>query len=432
MNYNYLNDWRKQAIFQTGGRGKFLADLFLSPPLKSHDLIVDLHSHDDRSDGLRTSRGSFQEASFNGVDVYSTTNHDTLKTQSEYYSYDMDTANYKGQYVNGVEVTCRLGGFPVEVLVYDYDFKKAEKYVNDFEFPYLNRKFKIQRILNLCEKRLEVLNKLKLYHKPFSINDFVSVEMQNEKGELFYVPFSKFGLDAKRILFSNGNTIKETIEIDGKEYNVNFDNFISKMFKYVVMSENGRKYLSQNGIIIQENNILKLNIESLSMPSDFKEAFSKFNRFLIQAPNAPLKVDDERWWPTVEEVAEFAKKSGGVAILAHPFGYPSVKVKPEKLMEMAVLAGVDGVEGMHGFNTAEQVECIYNFCRQRNLLITAGSDTHYFYSNQGDQTQIGIIPGAGYKENGERDFIDGIVCSLYNFHLIGSGNYKTHEKQIEK
>ncbi len=432
MNYNYLKDWRKQAIIQTGGRGKFLADLFLTPPLKDNDLIVDLHSHDDRSDGLRTSRGSFQEAAFNGVDFYSTTNHDNLKTESEYYAYETDTATYKGQYVNGVEITCRLNGLPVEVLVYDYDLKKAEKLVNDFEFPYLNRKFKIQRILDLCQKRVDVLNKLKIVDKPLSINDFVSLEMQNENGDTVYVPFSKVGLNVKKTIFARDNSVKDAVVIDGVEYKVNFDNFISKMFKYVATSQNGREYLLQNGISIPEKDVSKLNIQSLVMPTAFKEAFSKFNRFLIQTPNAPLKVDDEKWWPTVEEVVEFAKKAGGVSVFAHAFGYPNVKVKPEKLIEMAYNAGIEGFECMHGFNTAEQVEYLYNFCKKHGLLITAGSDTHYFRSNQGDSTQIGIIPGVGFKENGERDFIDGIACSLYNLHLIGSGKYKSLEAQNQK
>ena len=125
MNYDYLKDWYKRAMIRTGGRGRFLADLFLTPPIGENDIIVDLHAHDNRSDGRRSARGSFQNASFNNVDVYSTTNHDNIKTQTEYYGYQVDPANFRGQYVNGVEITCRLNGLPVEVLVYDYDFKKV-------------------------------------------------------------------------------------------------------------------------------------------------------------------------------------------------------------------------------------------------------------------------------------------------------------------
>ena len=433
MSYNYLKKWFSEAMNRTGGRGRFLADVFLTPPTGKNDRIVDFHAHDDRSDGLRDPRGSFQNASFNGVDIYATTNHDNIKTQTEYYGYQVDPAKYRGQYVNGVEVTCRLNGQPVEVLVYDYDFKKASQLINDFEFPYLNRGFKIQRNIHLCEKRIELLNGLKILDNPLDINDFISVEITNEKGELEYVPFKELGLNAKRTVIGSLNSgVKETIEIDGKTYKVNFDNFISKMFKYIVQSENGRRYLAEKGIDIFEPNVSKIDVKSPSLPDIFKEPFSKFNRFLIQSNGAPFNVADDEWWPKVEDVVKFAQKSGGVAIFAHPYGYPNVKVEPEKLMEMALAAGVDGFECMHGFNTAEQVEKIYGFCRKQGLLITAGSDTHSFVSNQGDTTEIGKIPGVGFKSNGERDFIDNITCSLYNLHFIGTGQYKTLEQQIER
>ena len=229
MNYNYLKKWYQEAMLKTNGRGRFLADVFLTPPTGKNNLIVDLHAHDDRSDGRRSARGSFQNASFNGVDIYATTNHDNIKTQIEYYGYDVDAAKYRGQYVNGVEITCRLNGLPVEVLVYDYDLKKASKLINNFEFPYLNRSFKIQRIVNLCEKRIELLNGLRILDGPLDINDFISVEVANEKGEIVYVPFKKLSLNAKKTIMGNFNGVRETIEIDGKDYSVNFDNFISKM-----------------------------------------------------------------------------------------------------------------------------------------------------------------------------------------------------------
>ena len=431
MNYGYLKKWYQEAMFRTNGRGRFLADVFLTPPIGKNDRIVDFHAHDDRSDGRRSARGSFQNASFNGVEIYSTTNHDNIKTQNEYYGYELDSAKYRGEYVNGVEITCRLNGLPVEVLVYDYDFKKASNMVNNYEFPYLNRGFKIKRNIQLCDKRIELLNGLRVLDEPLDINDFISVETTNENGELVYVPFKKFSLNAKRTVMGNFNGVKETIEVNGKEYKVNFDNFISKMFKYVAKSEKGRAYLAENGIDVLEQYVSKIDVESPSLPDIFKEPFSKFNRFLVQSNGAPLKVSDDAWWPKVEDVVAFAQKTGGVAIFAHPFGYPNVKVEPEKLIEMALEKGVEGLECMHGFNTAEQVEKIYKIARKNGLLITAGSDTHSFVSNQGDATEIGKIPGVGYKNNCERDFIDNITCSLYNLHLIGTGKYKEIEQQMQ-
>ena len=432
MDYKYLKEWRKSAIEKTEGRGKVLADLFLTPPTGDNDLVVDLHSHDSSSDGSRSSRGAFQNASYNKVDVFATTNHDNISTQVGYYNYSVDTGKYRGQYINGVEVTCRLNGLHVEVLVYDYDFKKAKNMIDSFEFPYLNRRFKIKRIISLCEERLNRLNGLKILDKPLDINDFISLEVPKNEGEYDYIPLKKCGLDAKQLGLCDLRDVKDTVNVNGTEYKVNYDNFISKLFKNIAISSKGREFLAENGIDVLDNYVSKIDPNSLELPSVYKEAFSKFNRFLVQSKDAPFNVSDEKWWPTVSDVVEFAQKSGGVAMLAHPYGYPNVKVNPTDLMEMAVDAGVDGIECMHGFNTAEQVEKIYQFCKKRGLLISAGSDTHSFYSNQGGKTEIGIIPGVGLNKDGENDFIDGITCSLKNVHLIGSGQYKELMQQPER
>lgn len=432
MDYSYLKSWYNEALQKTGGRGKVLADLFLTPPIGDNDLIVDMHSHDSSSDGRRSSRGSFQNASFNNVDVFATTNHDNINTQIGYYNYSVDTAKYRGQYVNGVEVTCRLNGLPVEILVYDYDFKKAKSMIDNFEFPYLNRGFKLKRIVSLCEERLNKLNGLKILDKPLDINDFISLEIPKKAGECDYIPLKQCGLDARQCGLCGTKEVKESINIEGVEYTANYDNFISKLFKYIAVSEKGRAFLAENGIDVLEQYISKLDPKSPNMPDLYKEAFAKFNRFLVQAEGAPFNVSDAKWWPTAEEVVDFAQKSGGVAIFAHPYGYPNVKADPKDLMKMAVAAGVDGIECMHGFNTAEQVETIYQFCKKHGLMISAGSDTHTFVSNQGGKTEIGIIPGIGLNKDGEHDFIDGITCSLRNVHLIGSGKYKEFQQQREK
>ena len=432
MNYSYLKSWHDAALERTGGRGWVLADLFLTPPLGDNNKIVDLHSHDSSSDGRRSSRGSFQNASFNNVDVFATTNHDNINTLVGYYNYSVDTAKYRGQYINGVEITCRLNGLPVEVLVYDYDFKKAKGMIDKFEFPFLNRRFKIKRIVSLCEERLNTLNGLKILDKPLDINDFISLEVPKKDGEPDYIPFKKCGLDARQMGLCDLRDVKETVNIEGVEYKVNYDNFVSKLFKHIAVSEKGRAFLAENGVDVLEQYVSKIDTSSLEMPDIHKEAFSKFNRFLVQAEGAPFHVSDAEWWPTVEDVVQFAKASGGVALLAHPYGYPNVKTDPEELMQMAIDAGVDGIECMHGFNKAWQVEKIYQFCKKHGLMISAGSDTHTFVSNQGGKTEIGIIPGTGLDKNGEHDFIDGIVCSLHNVHFIGSGKYKEMQVQIEK
>jgi hypothetical protein len=176
-------------------------------------------------------------------------------------------------------VTCRLNGLPVEILVYDYDFKKAKNMIDKFEFPYLNRRFKIKRVISLCEERLNKLNELKILDKPLDINDFISLEVPKQEGECDYIPFKKCGLDAKQMGFCDLKEVKDTVNIDGVEYNVNYDNFISKLFKYIATNEKGREFLAANGVDVLEQYVSKLDTKSPNMPDIYKEAFSKFNRY---------------------------------------------------------------------------------------------------------------------------------------------------------
>lgn len=423
MDFKYLKNWKQKAYERTGGRGKGLA-LFFDVPTKENNKIVDMHYHDQSSDGSRGIEQMFNEASNNGLSLISATNHDNITTQSKYYGYEVSHGRYKGEILNGVEITARLNGQPVEVLVYDYDYKKAKNLIDNLEFPYLNRSFRIQRILALCKDRLDIVNELNITDKKLSINDFVSIEAKNEKGETQYVPFSKVGLDAYKDIGVGTKRFTDWVSVEGKTYQVNFDYFNAKMFKYIAQSEKGREFLKNHDIQVKEDFVSQINIQSLEMPELLKPEFAKFNRGIIQAKNAPLAVSDEAWWPTVEQISKFAQKAGGVALLAHPYGYSSVKVKPEQLMKEAVAAGVDGIECLHGFNSASQVEEIYNFCRKNNLLISAGSDTHDFYSNQGNKTEIGVAPGVGEIVEDEPNPIHEMKISLYNLHYIGSGEYK--------
>ncbi len=268
-----------------------------------------------------------------------------------------------------------------------------------------------------------------LLPKYLTLNDFISIEQTGEKGETIYVPLSHIGLDANDDVHITHETLNERVEYNGKICKVNFDYFNAKLFKYISKSEKGREYLEQKGIVVKDYEAESTTIENLELPPLLKPAFAKFNRLIIQNRESDLYVDDSDYWPTFEQVAYFARMTGGVAILAHPFGYNGIKVEPMKLVEMAVEAGADGIECMHGFNSPEQVEQIYKFCKKNGLFITAGSDTHDYYSYQGNITQIGIAPGAGEDYSQKDNPIHEMPISVYNVHYIGSGKYRENIKQ---
>ena len=428
MKFEGLRKWLVEALERSGGRGRELAFLLMQPE-GENDIVFDLHIHDANSDGAREERKVFMEAQANGAKVISQTNHDNIVSTIHYQGFETDTAKYNGDYINGVEVSCRLGGNPVECLVYGYDEAKAKSLVDSMKFPFLNRSFKIKRILTLMQQRLDIVNKMGLFPKYLTLNDFISLEQIGEKGETKYVPLSKLGLDAYEDVGVSKNNLNEQIEYNGEVCRVNFDYFNAKLFKYIAQTEKGRAFLADKDIEVSEFEANKINIENLEIPQLLKPAFAKFNRSMIQSKDSKLYVDDSPLWPTFEEVAEFAKATGGVAILAHPFGYNGVKISPKELIEMAVKAGADGIECLHGFNTPEQVEYIYNYCKQNGLFITAGSDTHDYYSYQGNITQIGVAPGVGEDYNQKDNPIYEMAISTYNLHYIGSGAYRKNKKK---
>lgn len=431
MDYSYLKDWKKRAYEKTGGRGKSLSFMF-DVPTKGREMNYDLHIHDRHSDGARNPEKVFAEASEHKLDVISITNHDNIKSEEEYHNYTTNTGKYKGGFINGVEITCRLNGYPVEVNLYDFNLTKAQSLIADGTFPYLDRDFRKRRILTLIQKRIYMANAMGITDKKLTLNDFISVEIPNDVGEPRYVPFSKLGLDAVKDMDIGKRKLKETVTLDGKEYKINFDYLNSKLFKYIVQSENAKEMLKKYDIDVPEYVAKQADVESSAMPNMLKQSFEKFNRGMIQAHDAPFYLDDSEYWPTVQQICDFAKKTDGVAIYNHPYVHSRFSKSPLELLNMAIEAGVDGVEVWHGFNNAEQVHTLYKIARENGLLITSGSDTHDWYSYQGNETTIGYAPGVGDFNNDGTNPISELSFNTYNLHYIGSGAYEKDFKNAQE
>ena len=379
-------------------------------PTGDNDLCIDLHTHTVSSDGVRDDKKLLKEAIENNVDVIAITDHDTIAGCNLVRKSQLEEKRFNGDIINGVEITSRLQGDPIETLVYDFDLEKANQLIRDNKFPFLNREFKIKKFIELLSKRLDIINKLNILDKHLTLNDFITIEIPNESGGVDCKTLAESGLDIESTIKSSlkdGNVFQK-IKIDGKVYNLNFDCFNSKLLKFINSTQKGQDYLKQFKAA-DKNEIMK---------------FAEFNRSMIQGKDSPLYVDDSQYYPTVEQVCEFAKQSGGVAIFAHPFGYGTVKTSPEILMKRAVQAGVDGIECMHGFNEPNEIEKIYKFCYENNLLITAGSDIHGYYATQGTQTQVGLFPGQGVMSKVDNNVLDRGRISTYNLHFVGSGAWR--------
>jgi len=404
MDYSYLTDWARRAYKRSGGRGKELAFLF-DEPNAQNDFIFDLHIHTTRSDGSRDAEKLEKEARENKVQIYVPTDHDALG------SHDA---------MSGIEVTCKLGNEYVEVLLYGSASSPQETAAEERDFKYISRQYKIKKLLTLLTKRLEVVNAMNITNKKLTVSDFISIMRRQKEGskKLVPVPVSEFGVNLNSTVESilNGDEpMIEKMKINGQIIDLCFDNFNSRLLAYINANENGEQYLRQHSSVSQDEPM----------------GFAEFNRKFILNKDSPFYVPDDQYYPTVSQVCEHAKKYNKAAILAHPFGYPSASTPPEELMNKAVREGVDGIECMHGFNEADQIEKIYKFCYERDLLISAGSDVHNYYSTQGNETQVGYFPGQGVKSKfADRNILEGSKISTSNLHFIGSGEWRG-EKQFD-
>ena len=409
MKYDYLTDWKRRAFERTDGRGQGLR-FMLEEPKGENDILLDLHIHTKFSDGWRTVREIGQQAQNRGVSKLEITDHDTIRPFNELHENLKDLGHYVGDVISGVEITTKMNGDIVHVKVEDFDLDKANKLIDLEEFRFLNRNFKIRKLVYLLSERLKIVNKFGLASKKLTLNDFIRIEIPKGQNEIEEKTLSSLGIDLEKEILQSISREKlcESIRLKGKEYNLNFDYFNSMLFKHISQCEKGQEMLK---MVANKNNEQKID-------------FSFFNRYFILDKNSPLYVEDSMFYPTIEEVCDFAKKAGGVAIFAHPFGYENLDTSPQELMKKAYKAGVDGFECMHGFNDPEQVEFIYKYCYDKGLLISAGSDLHKYYTEQNELAEVGVVPTKGEESNHKDNPMRGVDLGTYNMHYFGSGAWR--------
>lgn len=90
---------------------------------------------------------------------------------------------------------------------------------------------------------------------------------------------------------------------------------------------------------------------------------------------SPFYVDLKKGLPTIKEVCQGIKNSGGKCFLAHIYTYRFDNTE-EILKEMIDLNILDGIECYHKKHSVEQAKFLENICKENNLLISGGSDFH--------------------------------------------------------
>lgn len=89
-------------------------------------------------------------------------------------------------------------------------------------------------------------------------------------------------------------------------------------------------------------------------------------------------LNDSVEFPSVSAVAQYIHNAGGKAILAHPgevIEEMDISYFKEKILRL-INFGLDGIECYYPSHTSDITNVCLEICKDRDLLITAGSDCH--------------------------------------------------------
>ena len=108
---------------------------------------------------------------------------------------------------------------------------------------------------------------------------------------------------------------------------------------------------------------------------NMKKVTKDFNEFTYYKERVPLSKDEDL--PLVEEILPIIKRTGAVAVLAHPsYHYPG-SVMPIENLDFFKDLGIDGIECYCTYNkTKENFKYYVDYCNKNNIAISGGSDCH--------------------------------------------------------
>lgn len=243
-------------------------------------MFADLHIHSNASDGTKTPRQIFEQASHKDIEFISITDHDTMGEGSECF----ELANSFGvRYISGVELSCEG---EIHILGYGID-------PNDKKFNEQLRYFRDERILRV-NKILEKLESKNII------------------------------LTQKEVLeFAQGDTV-------------------------------GRVHIAK---ALKNNNIC----------ASMEEAF---NKYLAKGRCAYVP----RTKLTPQTAIELIESAGGVAVLAHPGILEEMNLP--FLLDKLCSFGLFGLEVYYPLHSDNQVKYFEQLAKQRNIIVTSGSDYH--------------------------------------------------------
>ncbi|MBA1146550.1 PHP domain-containing protein [Ectothiorhodospiraceae bacterium WFHF3C12] len=97
-----------------------------------------------------------------------------------------------------------------------------------------------------------------------------------------------------------------------------------------------------------------------------------FRHFLRRGKPGYARVE----WPAMADAVDWIRGAGGIAVLAHPFGYGLTRAWLRRICEAFVDAGGQGIEVATGTSSANMVSAGAALARRFGLAASWGSDFH--------------------------------------------------------
>ena len=261
--------------------------------------MIDLHIHSKYSfDGSDELSKILKQAEDLQLTHISITDHNNTDAYNELEKMNIKEF-YSGKIIPGIEINSKAAGVPIEILGYNFDYKKMNE--------------NMRRIMISPEERTKV-------------------EFERLIGKC-------------------------------REYGIKLDEDITQKFDY---SEFASGYVHRNLRKFIENKD-KLNERSWESSRDFYRDY-------MSNPETMFYVNMDDVLPDFEEAYNIVKKAGGLVFLPHIYEY---RENSDKLLKY-ILENfkIDGIECYYTTFTEEQHEYLLNLCKERNLLVSGGSDYH--------------------------------------------------------
>lgn len=240
--------------------------------------MIDLHSHTTNSDGTWSTKELLEKAESIGLEVFSITDHDTVKSYIEIEQNKDIQAIFKGKLIKGVELNCVFDGIKIEILAYNFDLHPVNEWLENYYTSEKNKNRLIEEfndLANICKnKNIGIENNLQynpdteypvdvIYDSIVKFEDnkkFFTEEQWKDKG-LF---FRTCTVDKNFILYRDFSKQMPTLEFFNKFIHENNGKvFLAHLYKYQL--DDHIEYLNK---IVEENLIDGVEVYHSSFTSN--------------------------------------------------------------------------------------------------------------------------------------------------------------------